>query len=122
MPTLHASTAAGLLLAAISLLKSYKLIAPTPGEVFAATSASRTTAYKFKAAIEASLVDLEKPSGRPKKKAFTDIDDGRLAIAQQVLEFVYSHPGCVTGSARRRTYSDSFRLMVLQLCEASPLP
>jgi len=39
-----------------------------------------------------------------------------LAVAKRVQRFVYDHPGCVSGSEARRSYSEGFCRLVLEIC------
>jgi len=117
MPPLSPSIAAGLLLAALSVLNAHELPAPTASAVLEATGAARTTAYKARAALEALLPDLLRPPGRPAAPERPPPSD-QQALHEAVLAFVFDHPGAVSGSAQRRRYSDRFRLFVLDLCEA----
>ncbi len=125
MPTLPSSLAAGLLLAAIPVLKRLDLPAPTTSAALKATGATRTTAYKVKAALEGALPDLLKPPGRPAAPSPVVDADAQCALAYAVRDFLFDHPGAVSGSADRRHYSDRFRLFVLDLAGAHrrlPLP
>lgn len=117
MPALPPPLAAGLLLAAIPVLKDLDLPAPTGSAVLEMTGAARTTAYKVKAAVEAILPELLRPPGRPPappREAPTDLAELQCAV----VTFLYDHPGAVSGTAARRTYSERFHLFVLDLWEA----
>ena len=119
MVPISPSLAAGLLLAAIPLLNQYALPVPTAKAVLEATSATRTTAYKVKRAVETALHELLKPTGRPlNPPPIVDVDS-RLILAHKLRDFLFDHPGCVSGSSMRRQYSDRFHLFVLDLCEAN---
>lgn len=118
---LPAATLAGLLLSAIPVLSHLGLAAPTPARVLEVTNAGRSTAYKVKAVLEASLPEILKPSGRPPSPPPAPrTDDPCLEISRKFLDYTYSHPGCVTGSPERRRYSDGFRHYALDLAAASP--
>jgi len=105
MSSLPASISAGLLLAAISVLKTHDLPAPSALSVLQATGATKTTAYKAKGAIERALPGLLRPPGRPPKLPDLGNADTRLALAHQVRDFLFDHPGCVSGSSLRRNPS-----------------
>jgi hypothetical protein len=110
---------AGLLLAAIPLLHEYKLPAPSAAEVLQATGATKTTAYKVKAALEAVLPNLLRPAGRPPGEPDMPVPDSlRVKLQAATLGFVYDHPGCVSGTGARRRYGDAFRRFVLDLGDA----
>lgn len=119
MSTLSPALAAGLVLAAICVLEDHKLPAPTASAALNAIGASRTTAYKAKAGIEAALPDLLRPPGRPAApppERPADMD----ALHGAVVTFLFDHPGAVSGSQARRDYSARFQVFVLELCEAHP--
>jgi hypothetical protein len=120
MQPLSPSLAAGLLLASIPLLNQHTLPAPTATAVLEATSATKTTAYKAKNAVETALPGLLRPPGRPPIPPPRVDVDSRLILAHKVLDFLFDHPGCVSGSSVRRRYSHHFHLFVLDLCEAHP--
>lgn len=122
MTFLPTSIAAGLLLAAIPVLQDHDLPAPTATAVLAATDASRTTAYKVKQAVEAALSGLLRPPGRPPKPPLEVDTDTRLLLATKVRDFLFAHPGCVSGGPQRRQYGTRFHLFVLELCEDTELP
>ena len=117
MTSLPASLAAGLLLAAIPVLKAHALPAPTAVAVLRATGATKTTAYESRARIDQALPGLTRSPGRPPKPPESSDTDVRLALGREVRDFLFDHPGCVSGSSLRRRYSDRFRLFVLDLCE-----
>lgn len=117
MTTLPSSLAAGLLLAANSVLRDHDLPAPTASAVLRATGACRTTAYKVKGALEEALPDLLRPPGRPPAPPPEPPPD-RAGLHRQVLTFLFDHPGAVGGTAARRRYSERFCLFVLDLWEA----
>ena len=119
MPSLPPSLVAGTLLVAIPLLKDLGLPHPTATAALEATGAARTTAYKAKAALEEALPGLLRPPGRPPSEPEDDSSSEVMtAVHAAVLAYVFEHPGCVSGSELRRTYSDGFRRCVLDLCAA----
>ncbi|MBW1689124.1 MAG: hypothetical protein JRS35_29260, partial [Deltaproteobacteria bacterium] len=111
---LPANLAAGLLLAAIPHLNRLDLPAPTASQVFEATVASRTTAYKVRGALNDALPGLLRPPGRPRADEPEPVANPS-DLHQRVLRFVFDNPGCVTGSQLRRTYADCYRVYVLDL-------
>ena len=116
MTTLPPCLAAGLLLAAIPVLNGLALLAPAAAAVLEATGAGRTTAYKVKGEIEAVLPNLLRPPGRPPAPEAPAAQD-LTPLHHAVRDFLFDHPGAVTGTATRRGYSDRFRLFVLELWE-----
>ncbi|MCP4408034.1 MAG: transposase family protein [Gammaproteobacteria bacterium] len=98
-------------------MKLHGLPTPTATAALRATEARRTTAYKVKAAVEATMPNLLNPPGRPPPPLPMVRVDERVALAHKVRDFVYDHPGCVSGSSLRRRYSDAYRLFVLELWE-----
>ncbi len=108
---------AALLLAAVPRLKDLDLAHPAAADVIAATEVSSSRAYELKARLEAQLTDLVHPTGRPPKPPQAAPPP---SISQEVLDFVFRHPGCVSGPAHRHQYSVSFQLFALELAERHP--
>ncbi len=117
MQTLSPCLVAGLLLAAIPVLNHYNLAAPTATDTLKAVGASRTTAYKLKGAVESMMPGLLARPGRPARpEEEADLDE-QNALLHRVRDFVFDHPGCVSGSSLRRTYGESYLLFVLDIWE-----
>jgi len=112
--SLPAHLVAGLVLAALPHLGQNGLDAPTASEVIVATGASRTSAYKARDQISKALPGILRSPGRPRSEA-PDVVTEHSAIHIRVREFLFDHPGCVSGSSLRRTYSESYQLFVLDL-------
>lgn len=106
---------AGLLIAAIPHLNRLGLPAPIASKAIAATAASRTTAYKAKAAVESVLPDLLRPPGRPSGSSKSMDADTAHKLRGKLLDFVYANPGCVSGDGARRRYSHDFCCFALEL-------
>lgn len=117
MTTLPAALSAGLLLAAIPVLKGFDLPAPTASAVLDALGAARTSAYEAKAALEAVLPGLLRPPGRPPAPPIP-IQPDLTPLHHAVRTFLFDHGGAVSGTAARRQYSERFRLFILDLWEA----
>ena len=66
------------------------------------------------AAVSTSIAALLLAAGRPCSPTTPPAPPD---ISNEVLDFVYCHPGCVSASEARRRYSDEFRLFVLDLVE-----
>lgn len=115
MSNLPAAAVAGLLIAAIPHLNRLGLPAPTASEAIAAAGASRTTAYKARAAVEAVLPTLLRPPGRPSGTTKTMDAETAHELRGKLLDFVYASPGCVSGEGARSRYSDGFCRFVLEL-------
>jgi len=113
MTNLPSGTLAGLLLSAIPHLNQLGLSTLTASNVITATGSSRTTAYKAKTAVEAILPDLTRRPGRPPVKPISA--DNAHELRGKLLDFVYSHPGCVSGQGIRRHHSGEFRSFVAGL-------
>lgn len=116
MTSLPQALAAGLLLAAIPVLKDLGLPAPNASTVLCTTGAARTTAYKVKADLLAALPALLRSSGRPATPP-PEAPPNLVPVLRAVRDFLFDHPGAVGGTASRRRYSDRFRLFVLDLWE-----
>lgn len=108
---------AALLLVAISLLQRLGLPHPGATEVLAELGVSRSRAYALRGRLQDRLADLVGPSGRPPSPPPEAVPP---ELATKLVHFLYEHPGAVSGSAQRRTYSRDFRLFVLELVDAHP--
>ncbi|MBU1672313.1 MAG: hypothetical protein KJ993_14570, partial [Actinobacteria bacterium] len=109
---------AALLLAARGELIRHGLPHPGADEVFAATGAGRTRAYKLAATIPNVLAGLVRPTGRPPSPPPAPPADSTLS--RQVLAYLMDHSGSVTGRGQRRSYSTGFRCFILGLIEEHP--
>lgn len=107
-------TEVALRLAAVPQLAALGLPHPTATEILQTTGVSRSRAYEVKERLQRALDDLVRPSGRPPKPP---PDPAPQPLASQLLDYVYCHPGAVSGGAGRRRYSDGFRCHVLELLE-----
>jgi len=118
MSDLPSSVSAGLLLAAIPLLKRLGPPAPTGASVLELTGAGRTTAYKVKAAIEEHLPKVLRPTGRPPAPPAPEGPPTPLAeLHRALVTFLFDNPGAVSGGPSRRVYTESFRCFVLDQWE-----
>jgi len=114
---LPTSLVAGLLLAAVPHLERLGLPRPTGSAIIDATGASRTTAYKVRGAVFEALPGLLRPPGRPPAPALEPpSDEVRVKLHQQVITFLFDHPGCVSGTSLRRHYGTRYPVFVLDLC------
>ncbi len=114
-PAVSPLLTAALALAALSVLRRLRLPHPTVRQILGGTGASRSRAYEQRDALLALLPSLERAVGRPRASPPPAVDTSGLA--DQVLDFVMQHPGCVYTRGRRQRYSDSFRRFLLELCE-----
>jgi len=117
MTSLPPALTAGLLLAALPVLRDHDLPAPAASAVLEATGAARTTAYKVKARVEAALPELLRPPGRPAKPPPEASPADLLPLLHAVRDFLFAHPGAVGGSDARHRYSDRYHHFVLDLWE-----
>lgn len=122
MSVLYPPVAAGLLLAAIPVLNAHELPAPSATSVLQATGATKTTAYKLRARVEDLLPEIRQPAGRPAKPPPQLEVHAQLELTERVRNYLFEHPGCVSGSATRRIYSEGFHLFVLDLCQEAQRP
>jgi hypothetical protein len=106
-------TLAALLLVASRWLKELDLPRPSGSAILAALEVSRSRAYELKTRLEARLDELCGPAGRPKQPEPTATPPAQPAT--ELLQYLYEHPGAVRDKGRRKTYSDGFRLFVLEL-------
>jgi hypothetical protein len=106
---------AALLIVARSLCEKYRLPAPEPAQILAATGATRSVAYAHAATLPERLPSLFRPRGRPPKRApATQAPSAKLAaLSRAVLDYVLRHPGCVHKDRVRQQYSDGFRHFLL---------
>jgi len=114
-PAVSPLLTAALALAAISVLRRLRLPRPTVRQILDGTGASRSRAYEQRDALLGLLPSLERKVGRPRAEPTTTVNTPGLA--DEVLDFVMQHPGCVYARGRRQRYSDSFRRFMLELCE-----
>ena len=114
-PALPAATLAALLLVARQHLAQLNLSRPSVAEIIKGTKATKSRAYELTERLSTLLSQLVGPNGRPKKSPPPFEDGLQLQLAQRVLSYVMEHPGCVSGSANRRSYSDDFRCHILKL-------
>ena len=119
MPNLSSSPnlAAGLVLAALPLLADLELLVPSASAVIEATGASRTTAYKIRGALYEALPTLIAPPGRPVAEEPPPVAEA-TELHRKVLQFVFDHPGCVSGTSLRRHYAEVYHVFVLDLFAA----
>jgi hypothetical protein len=107
--------AAVLLCAAIFLRELELPIALSIDNILSATKVSKSRAYELKDALLRVLPGLLRPRGRPPSPKALPAEAPLLAVAQAVLDFLYSNPGAVSGGDKRRRYQDAFRRFVLEL-------
>ena len=104
------SIIAGLLLTALPHQRAFGLPCYSVSQVLDASEPGSSAAYEVKARLEALLPTLRLPRGRPCKPAPAPAP---TTVTADLLQFVYDHPGCVSGGEARRNYSDAFRLFIL---------
>jgi len=111
---------AGLVLAALPHLHRLGLAAPSSTDVIAAVGASRSASYEARHVVEEGLSGLFRPPGRPPRSEPVSEVDPREALTKRVVTFLMDHPGCVTGTALRRTYAEVYRVFALDLHHENP--
>lgn len=104
---------AAVLLVAIPLFERLGLAHPTASAMIEATGASRSQAYALRERVVEALGAVMRPVGRPTRPDAEPVDTGEIVRA--VRDFVFDHPGAVSGSGARRRYSDGFRHFALDL-------
>lgn len=104
---------AAVLLVALPMLERLGLAHPTASAVIDATGASRSQAYALRGRVLAALSTVQRPVGRPPVPAAEPVETG--TIVRAIRDFVFDHPGAVSGNGARRRYSDAFRHVVLDL-------
>ncbi len=107
-----------LLLGAIAEMKRLGLPHPSASEALTALGVGRSQAYALMPRLEERLGDLVASPVRAPEPPPRPITQ---EIATQVLNYVYEHAGAVSGSGRRRSYSQGFRLFVIEVAAAHPL-
>jgi hypothetical protein len=108
---------AGMLLAARALEAAHELPFSSVNRILDATKASRTRAYEIKHEIEAQLLELERPPGRPRVARAPASLEACAALMHEMLCFFMAHPGCLQLGEQRARYSDVYRHFVLGLRE-----
>lgn len=106
-----------MLLVARRHLAALDLPHPDARAILAATGAGKSQAYALADRLADVLATLARSPGRPVKPPVATPPDAGAALTRAVLAFVADHPGCISGSATRRVYSDAFRLFILDLRE-----
>ena len=110
-PSLKPPAAAALLLVARELAPEL-----TAGwnvaAVLAHTGASRSQAYAMKPRVVEACAALDRRAGRP---PMPKDNAALLSCACRVRDYLFEHPGAVTGRGERRRYSDGFRRLVVGL-------
>jgi hypothetical protein len=116
-PPVSSSVIAALLLVARERLRQLGLPAPTAAQVLEATGAGRSRAYQLAEPINAMLLQVLRPVGRPAAPSAPEpATDSLQHLTLAVLRFVASHPGCISsGGAERARYSDAFRCFIVSL-------
>ncbi len=102
---------------AITLLRWLGLPHPSTTEALFALNVSRSRAYALKDRLQELLGELVEPTGRPPNPP---AEPAPQKIATALLAYVYEHPGAVSGSPQRHSYTRDFRLFVLELVDAYP--
>ncbi|MBW2735768.1 MAG: hypothetical protein JRH20_25560 [Deltaproteobacteria bacterium] len=107
---------AGLLLAARLFLRRLDLHHPSVEAILTATGVGRTRAYQLRDRILEVLPELQRAPGRPctVSSIATEVIE---TPAEQVIDFIMAHPGCVVAGSQRRHYDDCFRQFVVELRE-----
>jgi hypothetical protein len=108
-------TLAALLLLANRWLNELALPRPTASAVLQALEVSRSRAYELANRLESRLVELCGPAGRPKKPEPPPAPP--VAAATELLRYLREHPGAAKDGSVRTTYSDGYRLFVLELLQ-----
>ncbi len=105
---------AGLLLAARLFLRRLNLHHPSVEAILTATGVGRTRAYQLRDRILEVLPELQRAPGRPctVSSIATEVME---TPAEQVIDFIMAHPGCVVAGSQRRHYDDCFRQFVVEL-------
>lgn len=118
VPTLMTPAAkAALCLAAAGILRELNLPVPTTAVIVDACVVSRSRAYVMKERLDAALPAIfDRPTGRPERASAP----AHHPLATDLLNYLYEHPGSVSGTGERRTYSDGFRHTVMDLCDRHP--
>jgi hypothetical protein len=120
-PDVSPAVQAGLMLAALSLLRRHCLPRPTVEQVLNATAAGRSRAYEARNELLRLLPTLSRPVGRPKTQEAPPADlQPTEALSRQALGFLADHPGAISGGPDRRRYGVAYHRFVLECAEKHP--
>ena len=114
-PVVQPAVLGALLLLALRHLRELSLPLPTAAQVLAAVGASKSRAHELIPRVEAMLVDVVRPSGRPPTPAAPAASTADLT--REVLDWLMRNPGAVHTGPRRNCYQASFRRKILELRE-----
>ena len=110
-------TLAALLLAAVPHLRALGLCEVTGSQILSALGVTKSRAYLLKDRLEAFLMTLVGPVGRPSAPA---PEPTPPSLATELLRYLAHHPGAVRHGASRKDYSDGYRRFVLELRDRHP--
>lgn len=110
-------TIAALLLAAVPHLHTLGLSDVRGSQILAALGVTKSRVYLLKGRLEALLMTLVGPVGRP---AAPEPEPMPPSPATELLRYLARHPGAVRHGGQRREYSDGYRRFVLELRNRHP--
>ena len=120
-PDVSPAVQAGLILAALSILRCHRLPRPTVEQALDATAAGRSRAYEAKRELLRLLPTLCRPVGRPKVPQVPPAAVAPTeALSRQALHFLADHPGAISGGPARHRYGVAYHRFVLECSEKHP--
>lgn len=112
-PQTRRSLIAALLLLARELLPNWSGWPATASGILALVGAGRSQAYEMLERLRNLLPTLIAAPGRPPA---VSVSDATRSVGFAVRDYLLNHPGAVSGTDVRRTYTDHFRRFVVAVC------
>lgn len=106
---------AALFILALRFIKDKFENLPTISQVIDKLGVSRSRTYEIVKNIEHILSEANRTSGRPEKNNSSIDYENLFEISSKIRDFLIQNPGAVIKSANRTTYTDAFRVFIIEL-------